>query len=112
MDVREQWEAVDVEFYKELIGLNNDISVGKKEEKEFSQFVLKNKEKFTNPDYLQIFAERVSLTEKYLKENEEMCTIFFTFMKENEDWKQLDFSVRTDLRLGLFEDTFKEFLNQ
>lgn len=112
MDFREQWEKVDVDLFKSLIKLHNDIVMERKKESDFDDFVLSNKERLNNPDYLQIFAERVEILDEYFEEHYEMCKFFYDFMKDNEDWCKLDFSLRTYMRLGLFEDSFEEYLNQ
>lgn len=112
MDFREQWPKVDLEFLKELVGLHNAITLEKKDEKAFDQFVLQNKEKLNNPDYLQVFSERVSPFEDYYEKHFEICLFFYTFMENNPDWQKLHFSLRTFIRLGVFQDTFKEYLEQ
>ncbi|MFJ8528511.1 hypothetical protein [Bacillus sp. NPDC094106] len=111
MNFVEQWEKVDRQFFIEFINLNNKISSGSKEEKEFDDFVLSHTDKLNNPDYLQIFAERMVPTTDYFKEHFEMCHFFFCFMESNPDWKKLAFSLRTYLRLEMFEDLFKEYLD-
>lgn len=112
MDFREQWEKVDWDFLKQLVGLHNAISLGKKEEKTFDQFVLDNQEKLNNPDYLQVFSERMSPDADYYDEHFEMCHFFYTFMENNPDWQKLEFGLRTFIRLGVFQDTFKEYLEK
>ena len=110
-DFREQWVKVDMEFFKEFAHLHNLVCFNKKTQSELNDFVLKNKEKFNNPDYLQIFAENVEVfNEDFYNENIEMCKIFFDFMESNPDWVKLDFGLRTAIRLGSFQDKFRDFL--
>jgi len=106
MDFREQWEKVDMDFMKQLIKIHNEIVVGEREENDFDKFVLENKEKFNNPDYLQVFAKRIELTDEYFAKHFEMCEFVWKFMRKNPDWKKLDFNLSDYLILGLFEDTF------
>lgn len=105
-----QWEPVDMEFMREFLGLHNAIVVKRKTEEEFDQFVLDHKEKFNNPDYLQVFAERVQIDKEYFAKHQEVCQFFYEFMKNNADWEELPFGFRTYMRLGVFSDTFEEFL--
>jgi hypothetical protein len=100
-----------MDFLKEFISLHNQVCVGKKTQEEFNSFVIENKDKFDNPDYLQIFSERIDLFNKdYYKENFDVCKIFYDFMVNNPDWQKLDFWLRTFIRLGTFQDEFKDFL--
>lgn len=105
-----QWEPVDMEFMKEFLGLHNAIVMKRKSEEEFDQFVLEHKVKLNNPDYLQVFAERVQIEAEYFKNHKEVCQFFYDFMKSNPDWEGLPFGFRTYMRLGIFFDTFEEFL--
>jgi hypothetical protein len=105
-----KWPKVDMDFLKQLISLHNEIAIKEKEEKEFDLFIMANKEKINNPDYLQVFAERVQITTDYYKEHYEVCRFFYDFMQENPEWRELPFGLRTYMRLGIFEETFKEFL--
>ncbi|WP_242249164.1 hypothetical protein [Bacillus cereus group sp. BfR-BA-01328] len=111
MEFTEKWEKVDREFFIKFINIHNEILSGNKDEKDFDEFVLKNKEKLNNPDYLQIFAERMNSTVDYFHTHFEMCQFFYSFMEDNPEWKQLPFGLRTYLRLGMFEDLFKEYLH-
>lgn len=110
MDFTKQWEKVDREFFIEFINLHNKISSGNEDEKSFDDFVLENKDNLNNPDYLQIFAERMNPTVDYFNTHFEMCQFFYSFMESNPDWKKLSFGLRTYLRLGMFEDLFMEYL--
>lgn len=113
VDFREQWPKVDWDFLKELANLHNQVSCGFKTQEDFNNFILSNKDKINNPDYLQIFAENIELfDEEFYKANFEMCKLFFDFMQSNPDWSKLSFGLRTFMRLGCFEDSFKEFLDK
>lgn len=105
-----QWEPVNMDFFKKLVQLHNAISLEKKSDNEFSDFVLSNKEKFNNPDYLQIFAEWVEITDEFFDEHIELCKFVHQFMKDNSDWTRLNFGLKTHIRLGMFEDLFEEYL--
>lgn len=111
MDFRDQWEKVDMDFLKQFVFLHNQISFGEKDEKEFDDFVLNNKNKLNNPDYLQVFAARVRLNPDYYREHYDMCYFFYDFMQNNPDWEKLDFPFSTYLVLKIFEESFKEHLN-
>lgn len=110
MAFRKQWPERDVDFFIQLVTLHNEIMLNKKEENEFDQFVLENKSRFNNPDYLEIFVERINIKKEYFKEHEEVCRFFFDFMKKNPDWKKLNFGFRTHTRLNKFEELFKEYI--
>lgn len=114
MDVHAMWPPIDKDLFRQLILLHNRASIGDAEsEKEFDDFVLANKSRFNNPDYLQVFAERIDpLDTDYYRTHFEMCKVFYDFMQNNSDWKKLPFSLRTYIRLGLFEDTFKKFIEE
>lgn len=86
-------------FFSELVELHNAVTFGEKEEKEFDKFVLENKEKFNNPEYLQIFAERMSPLPRYYDEHLEMCQFFYNFMENNPDWGNFNFNLRTFIRV-------------
>lgn len=110
MDFREQWEKADMDLIRKLADLHNQICMKDVDEREFDGFVLKNKERINNPDYLQIFAARISFHSEYFNEHFEMCKLFYDFMQNNPDWQKLNFGFSTLIRLGLFEDEFKEHL--
>jgi len=110
MSFKDQWEKVDFDFFKEFLQLHNQICLGTVEENTFDEFVLKNKEKLNNPDYLQVFSERVEPSNEYFEKHMETCQFFYDFMKTNPDWTRLEFGLRTFIRLGVFEDMFEEFL--
>ena len=112
MDLKEKWEKVDIDFLKQMVVLHNKISLGKIEEGEFDKFVLENKEKLNNPDYLQIFSERMSPLPDYYQKHFEMCKFFYDFMVANPEWEELNFDLRTFIRLGVFQDTFKTYLEE
>jgi len=100
----------DWDFFSELVELHNAVTFGEKEEKEFDKFVLENKEKFNNPEYLQIFAERMSPLPRYYDEHLEICQFFYGFMENNPDWENFNFNLRAFIRLKAFQDTFKKYL--
>lgn len=108
MRVQKQQGHIDFDFFKQMAELHNTVSLGDKEEKEFDAFVLENKEKCKRPEILEIFSERMSPTEEYVVEHYEMCKVFFDIMKSFEDWTELEFGLRTSIRLGIFEDVFEE----
>jgi len=110
MNYKDQWNKVDMEFLHEMIKLHNDINFEKKDECEFDNFILENKAKFDNPDYMQVFSERVELLDEYFDEHLELCQFIYDFMQANQDWRKLEFSFRTSIRLSMFEDLFKEHL--
>lgn len=113
IDFRAQWKSVDMDFFKEFISLHNQMSFGQKTQSDFNKFVIEHQEKFDNPDYLQIFAENITLfNEEFYRENLEMCKVFYNFMQNNPDWRKLPFGLRTSMRLGTFEDEFKKILNK
>lgn len=110
-DFRTQWQKVDMDFLKKLIALHNQITFNKQPESEFDKFVLDNKDKLNNPDYLQVFSERIELTKEYIGDHLEMCEFFYDFMRNNPDWQKLDFDFRSSIRLSMFEDLFAEFID-
>lgn len=112
MSYKDQWNNVDMEFMHEMIKLHNDITFERKDENEFDNFILVNKRKFDNPDYMQVFSERVELLDEYFDEHMELCQFIYDFMQTNQDWRKLDFSFRTAIRLGMFEELFKEYLEK
>ncbi|QUH21950.1 hypothetical protein [Alkaliphilus sp. B6464] len=108
-----QWPKLDWDFFKEFAKLHNEVCMKKRTQQEFSEFVIRNKEKFNNPDYLQVFSENIELfNEEFYNANYEMCKIFYDFMQKNPDWNKFDFGLKTCIRLGSFEDSFKEFLEK
>lgn len=110
-DFKEQWNKVDMEFFHQFLQLHNEVCLEEKTQADFNTFVLENKTKIDNPDYLQIFIENVRIFDKdFYKENFDMCKTFYDFMENNPDWSKLDFGFRTAIRLGSFEDDFKEYL--
>lgn len=48
---------------------------------------------------------------EYFEKYKDMCQFLYNFMKNNPDWKKLNFSLRTSLRLELFEYLFERYLN-
>lgn len=104
-----QWPEVETVYLKKLISLQNNITFGHKKAHEFDEFVLNNKEKFNNPDYLQVIAERFELVDDFFEEHFELCEFVHIFMKNNPDWKNLGFGLRAHMRLGLFEELFQEY---
>ncbi|PGR83527.1 hypothetical protein [Bacillus cereus] len=108
MGIQKQQGHMDFDFFKQIANLHNAVSLGEKEEKEFDTFVLENKEKCSHPEILEVFSERMSPTEEYVTERYEMCKVFFEIMKSFEDWTELDFGLRTAIRMGIFEDVFEE----
>lgn len=106
------WPEIDMVFFKEFLIINNMIAFRKKTQEDFNKFVIDNKEKFNNPDYMQVFAENVQLFDKeFYKANFEMCKVFYDFMQAEPGWIHLNFGLRTSIRLESFEDSFKNFLN-
>jgi hypothetical protein len=105
-----QWPKVDKDYLKKLISLQNGIVVGRHKENEFDDFILNDKEKFNNPDYLQVVAERVELSNDFFNEHLDLCQFIYQFMKTNSDWEKLGFGLRADMRLGMFQDLFEEYL--
>ena len=109
---KKEWPKVDMDFMHEFIKLHNMVCVGKKMEDDMRKFVLNNKDKFNNPDYLQIFSEAVQIFDHdYYKDNHDLCKVFYDFMVSNTEWRNLDFGLRTAIRLGSFEDDFKAYLD-
>lgn len=104
MDI-EQWDLM-----RKLVDLHNQICFKDVDEQAFDTFVLENKERMNNPDFLQIFAARISFHPEYFSEHFEMCKLFYNFMLNNPDWKKLNFGFSTLIQLGFFEDEFKEYL--
>ena len=111
-DFRVQWNKVDNEFFNELLRLHNKHCMGRVTQEEFNTFVIENRDKIDNPDYLQIFSESISIHTEFFKENFEMCKIIYYFMVNNVEWIRLPFNLRDALRLGLFQDSFEEYLEE
>lgn len=112
MENKKKWPKVDEKFIRELANIHNLISFREKEAIEFDTFVLENKEKINNPIYLNIFASRIQLTKEYFQVHFEVCKLFYDFMEGNPDWMESNFGFSTLIRLGVFQDTFAEYMNQ
>lgn len=112
MENKKKWPKVDKKFIRELAKLHNQIAFREKDENEFDQLVLANKEKINNPVYLDIFASRVQLTKEYFQNHLEVCKLFFEFMEGNPEWIESGFGFSTSIRLGIFQDTFSEYMNE
>lgn len=106
-DFRKQWPPVDVDFLKTLVRIHN---FGKDED--FARFAMKHREKINNPDYLQVFIEHCTILPDYFEEYFDMCKLFYDFIKANPDLYRLPFSLRTVIRLGVFEEQFADFLKE
>lgn len=108
--IYEPWPEIDMDFFKEFVNLYNQVAFRKKTQEDFNKFVLENKDKLNNPDYLSVFSEDVELLDIFYKENFEMCKFFYDFMEETPGWIHLDYGLRTSMRLAIFQDLFKKYL--
>lgn len=113
MDIIEQWNKVDMDFLREFLSIHNKVCCKKKTQKEFNTFVLDNKDRFDNPNYLQVFVKNVVVYKKeFYEENFDMCKVFYDFMQNNPDWNKLNYGLANTVKLDCFEDDFKEFLRK
>jgi len=110
MSVNEHVNTFDKELFKELAQLHNEIATKRKKENEFDELVLSNKGRAQHPNFLFLFAERVSSSSDYFSQHKEMCHFFYYIMKTNEQVKEMNFGLRAGIRLGMFEDSFAEYL--
>ncbi len=111
-DLKNKWPEVDINFMKEFANIHNQVALRVKTQEEFNKFVIENKEKFNNPDYLQVFALNADLVEEFYENNFEVCKIFYDFIEDNPELFELDYGLRTLMRLVIFQETFKKFLNK
>lgn len=111
MDKEKSWPNVDMDFLREFTKLHNEVAFNRKNQGEFNKFVIDNKEKLNNPDYLQVFIENCEITDKFFKENFETCKLFYDFMISNPEWKNLGYGLRTFMRLEAFEYLFEKIID-
>ncbi|MGF2716770.1 hypothetical protein ACQUY5_31975 [Bacillus cereus] len=103
---------LNFDFLKQLTTLHNEIVLGRKQDSEFHSFILENKERFNNLEYLSVAMERFELTEEYIKENFESCKFVYDFMQENRFSALHTTGLRTGVRLGVFEDYIEDYMKQ
>ncbi|MEC2463782.1 hypothetical protein P9X10_02545 [Bacillus cereus] len=100
------------DFLKQLSTLHNEIVLDRKQDSDFHTFILTNKEKFNNIEYLSVAMERFDLTEEYIQQNFESCKFVYDFMQENRCLALTTTGLRTGVRLGKFEDLVKDIMKQ
>ncbi|UYZ39063.1 hypothetical protein OD350_28745 (plasmid) [Clostridium beijerinckii] len=110
-DLECMWNKLDVDFFRKFINLHSQLSFKKKTQSDFNKFVLDNKAKFDNPAYLKIFSEIIELSdEQFYENNYAMCKVFYDFLENNPEWNKLNWRLRIDIRLRIFQEKFKEFI--
>ncbi|PGF05195.1 hypothetical protein [Bacillus toyonensis] len=105
-------EDLNFDFLKELSTLHNEIVLGRKQDSEFHSFILANKERFNNLEYLSVAMERFELSEEYIHQNFESCKFVYDFMQENRFSALNTTGLRTGIRLGMFEDFVEDIMKQ
>ena len=100
---------VNMEFKRKFVSIHHDIAIGQMKENEFDRFVITHKEQFNHPEYLEVFAEQIELTDKYFSRHYQTCAIFFDYMMNNPSWKDFDFGVRIGMKLYSFVDKFQYY---
>lgn len=104
------WETLQPQILRDFANLHNQIVFKQIGEKVFDEFVSEQQEKMKHPKFLFIFAERVKMQQTYFEEHKKMCQFFYEFMKANPEWEDYNFGFHTHLRLGVFFELFKAFL--
>ena len=100
------------EIFRNLVNLHNDIAVKRKDEFEFDNYVLSNLDLLDNPDYLQILLERIYIDdEEYFINHHELCLFIYNLILKYPECYNSDYGLRTCMRIGIFEDSFKVYFD-
>lgn len=98
------------EIFRHLANLHNSISCKRIDELEFDNYVLSNVDLLDNPDYLLILIERIDIDDDYYIVHHDLCLFIYNLILKYPDCYNNDYGLRTCLRIGLFEDSFKSYL--